>query len=70
MSAYLGPLYLCMAHYVFSRRTLVLLVCTAPSLLRVVIVGGGYSGVELACNLANRLGRDRCVNGTRVSLFY
>jgi NADH dehydrogenase FAD-containing subunit len=28
-------------------------------LLRAVIVGGGYSGVELAANLAARLGRDR-----------
>ena len=28
-------------------------------LFRVVIVGGGYSGVELAANLAARLGRDR-----------
>ncbi len=31
-------------------------------LFRVVIVGGGYSGVELAANLAARLGRDRCVH--------
>lgn len=31
------------------------------ALFRVVIVGGGYSGVELAANLAARLGRDRCV---------
>lgn len=29
------------------------------SLFRVVIVGGGYSGVELAANLAARLGRDK-----------
>lgn len=28
-------------------------------LFRVVIIGGGYSGVELAANLAARLGRDR-----------
>lgn len=33
----------------------------AKGLFRVVIVGGGYSGVELAANLAARLGRDRCV---------
>ncbi|KAM3571140.1 hypothetical protein VYU27_006817 [Nannochloropsis oceanica] len=32
---------------------------SSPSLFRVVIVGGGYSGVELAANLAARLGRDR-----------
>jgi NADH dehydrogenase FAD-containing subunit len=30
-----------------------------PSILRVVVVGGGYSGVELAANLAERLGKDR-----------
>jgi NADH dehydrogenase FAD-containing subunit len=28
----------------------------------VVIVGGGYSGVELAANLAATLGRDRSVS--------
>lgn len=62
-----GPLHVCMAHNIFLQRTLVLFVCTGPSLLRVVIVGGGYSGVELACNLANRLGRDRCVSACHVS---
>lgn len=31
----------------------------SKGLFRVVIVGGGYSGVELAANLAARLGRDR-----------
>jgi len=32
---------------------------SSSSLFRVVIVGGGYAGVELAANLATRLGRDR-----------
>ena len=39
----------------------------SKALFRVVIVGGGYSGVELAANLAARLGRDRSVSILSVS---
>jgi NADH dehydrogenase len=38
------------------RERIRILEASSQSTIRVVIVGGGYSGVELACNLSDRLG--------------
>lgn len=39
------------------KNRLRLLTKTNPEKIRIVIIGGGYTGVELACNLADHLGR-------------
>ena len=43
-----------MQHYLLSSFLIV-----ARNLVRVVVVGGGYSGVEIATSIANYLGKGR-----------
>ncbi|EKU22510.1 NADH dehydrogenase [Nannochloropsis gaditana CCMP526] len=53
------PFYTLRDAHALRRQLMRIDALSSPTLFRTVVVGGGYSGVELAANLATRLGRDK-----------